>query len=77
MNEEDLERLFHKSKEKLRTEATNTHHYTDWGNKNVKDFVNSVKFLKIDDETDKLLTGMPTTTTEQDEELINFLFAED
>jgi len=76
MNEEDLERLFHKSKSKIKTEATNTHHYTDWGNRNVKDFVSSVKFLKIDDETDKLLTGLPNTT-EQDEELINFLFSEE
>lgn len=66
MNEEDLERLFHKSKSKIKTEATNTHHHTDWGNKNSKDFLSSVKFLKIDDETDKLLTGLPTTTTEQD-----------
>lgn len=30
-----------------------------WGNNGYKNFTNLVKFLKIDDEEDKFLTGVP------------------
>ena len=33
----------------------------------IKDFANSVKFLKLDDSTDKLLNGMPVFDDELDE----------
>ena len=69
MTEEDLDRLFHKSKEKenqlkLKTEAAHNHlpAYRKGQSphrKSFKDFTSSVKFLKVEDDTDKLLTGLP------------------
>lgn len=57
MTEEDIDRLFNRSKSKTKTE---THPHDDWKKpKPIRDFANSVKFLKVDDSTDKLLNGLP------------------
>ena len=46
MTEEDIDKLFSRSKSKNRTECLND----DWKrSKPIKDFANSVKFLKVDD----------------------------
>jgi serine/threonine protein kinase len=42
----------------------------------VKDFANSVKFLKLEDSTDKLLNGLPMWEDELDEQRIDELFGD-
>jgi hypothetical protein len=44
MTEEDIDKLFNKSKSKNRTEIV----IEEWPKK-IKDFVHSIKFLKVDD----------------------------
>lgn len=41
---------------------------------NARDFVSSVKFLKSDDETDRLLGGLPTLPSVLTENRISLLF---
>ena len=48
----------------------------EWLHRPPKDFANSVKFLKLDDESDKLLNGLPTFEDELQEEMINSMFRE-
>lgn len=73
MTEEDIDRLFNRSKSKTKTE---THPHDDWKKqKPIRDFANSVKFLKVDDSTDRLLNGLPTMN-ELDENKIDQLFGE-
>lgn len=56
MTEEDIDRLFNpRSKSKNRTEVA----VPDERLRPVKDFANSVKFLKVEDSADKLLNGLP------------------
>ena len=58
MTEQDIDKLFNRSKSKTKTQ--HNQHQEEWKKtKLVKDFANSVKFLKIDDEADKLLNGLP------------------
>ena len=62
MTEEDIDKLFNRSKSKSKTK-TEQRQIDDWKKpKPIKDFVGSVKFLKLDDSTDKLLNGMPINT---------------
>jgi hypothetical protein len=85
MTEEDIDRLFNKSKSKSRVDThptridtktnitelqpvkTEMHPIEERVPRPVKDFANSVKFLKLDDSTDKLLNGMPVFDDELDE----------
>lgn len=60
MTEEDIDRLFNRSKSKTKTEQRQNE---EWKKpKPNKDYVGSVKFLKLDDSTDKLLNGLPVHT---------------
>lgn len=62
MTQQDIDRLFNRSKSKTKAEhiiKTQQHILEEWHPKPVKDFANSVKFLKVDDSTDKLLNGLP------------------
>jgi hypothetical protein len=85
MTEEDIDRLFNKSKSKSRVDTqptrintktnitelqpvkTEMHPIVVRVPRPIKDFANSVKFLKMDDSTDKLLNGMPVFDDELDE----------
>ena len=70
MTEEDIDKLFSRSKSKTKTECIND----DWKkNKIMKDFANSVKFLKVDDEADRLLNGLPLMN-DLDEDRIDDMF---
>jgi hypothetical protein len=94
MTEEDIDRLFNKSKSKTRVDThptridtkpnlteiqlikTEMHPIEERAPRPIKDFANSVKFLKLDDSTDKLLNGMPAYDDELDEQRIDELFGE-
>lgn len=68
MTEEDIDRLFHRSKSKTRPDSpphTARH-------PRPKDFANSVKFLQLVDGSDRLLNGLPSD--ELDEAGIDALF---
>ena len=85
MTEEDIDRLFNKSKSKSRVEThpsridtkpniieqpiikTEIHPIEERVPRPIKDFANSVKFLKLDDSSDKLLNGMPIFDDELNE----------
>lgn len=56
MTEEDIDKLFNRSRSKNRTEVQPIEERLA---RPVKDFANSVKFLKVDDSTDRLLNGLP------------------
>jgi hypothetical protein len=68
MTEEDIDRLFNRSKSKNRTEVQPIEERPP---RPVKDFANSVKFLKVDDSADKLLNGLPTCEDDLDEQRID------
>lgn len=61
MTEQDLDKLFSKSKEKpkLKTEAVNMDDVCERSPFH-RDFTN-IKFLQLDDEYDRMLTGLPLT----------------
>lgn len=92
MTEEDIDRLFNKSKSKNRVDTHPTRMDTRSNRtemnplktemqplrtemqpieervpRPIKDFANSVKFLKLEDSTDKLLNGLPICEDELDE----------
>lgn len=73
MTEEDIDRLFNRSKSKNKTEINPI---DEW-HRPARDFANSVKFLKLDDSTDKLLNGLPINDLDMDEDRIDALFSED
>lgn len=79
MTEDDIDRLFkNNSKEKIKDivqTKVSTENVESWGYRDNRDFINSVKFLKIDDEWDRLLTGLPHSL--QDEAKIDALFEKD
>ncbi len=59
MTEEDLDKLFTKSKSKTRTETTNLA-TEGWSiSTKSRDLANCVKFLRLEDQYDRLLTGLP------------------
>jgi hypothetical protein len=63
MTEQDLDRLFNRSKEKvqLRTEAVVMEDSTEHLDApKIKDFT-AIKFLQLEDDYDKMLTGIPCT----------------
>ncbi len=104
MTEEDIDRLFNRSKSKSRVETNPSviparldtlHSRINRANRTetqplktemrvieermarpVKDFANSVKFLKLEDSTDKLLNGLPVCEDELDEQRIDELFGD-
>ena len=65
MTETELDQLFNiKPKLKIKTEAKNE----TWNNNHTKrskyrDYVKKVQFLNLDDEWDRLLTGLPENTS--------------
>ncbi len=76
MTQQDIDRLFNRSKSKTKADhitKTQQNIFDDWHPKPVKDFANSVKFLKVDDSTDKLLNGLPNLN-QLDEDKIDALF---
>lgn len=73
MTEEDIDRLFNRSKSKNKTEIQPIEERMP---KPIKDFANSVKFLKVDDSSDRLLNGLPTCEDDLDEDKIDELFQE-
>jgi len=65
--------FFNRSKSKNKTEINPI---DEW-HRPARDFANSVKFLKLDDSTDKLLNGLPINDLDMDEDRIDALFSED
>lgn len=62
MTEDDIDRLFQKSKSKTKTETEQqgvTKLEDCWDVSN-RDFIKNVHFLKMDDEHDRLLDGLPS-----------------
>lgn len=63
MTQDDIDMLFkNHSKEKIKQlgpTKVSTEVVEPFGFRQHKDFINSVKFLRIDDEWDRLLTGLP------------------
>lgn len=66
MTEEDIDKLFNRSRSKNRTEVQPIEERLA---RPVKDFANSVKFLKVDDSTDRLLNGLPTFEDDFEEKI--------